>query len=705
MDVYYKDNNNIKNMEVFNMGQITFTGLASGLDTGSWIEALVSVKQQSVTNLKTKQSNFESSKNTLDTVKTSVSNLRSAIEKLTDAKFNGSFDLFTKNTVSSSNSSVVDATVSSDAARQSIDVIVNKLATATTAKSSFNAKIDNDTVFNTLSSGNAKEGKFSVFVDGKKSEIEIEENETLGDIIGKLNAIDGINASISDGKLSISGDEGKDIVIGSSSDESNFVSVLGLANMPTSYTYDSSLIAEDIDSSRIYQSLGSKATGKFSVFIDGEKSEINIGIYDTLSTVRSRLESLGIDTSFDDDGKLILDSNGHNVVLGADSDTSDFVSIMGFSKEPKDYAYSSYNAINAFDPSQKLSEAFGADVIGTFTIGNQEFTVNENTTLKSLINNINAKVDSGVNATWDAASGQLVLTSKYEGAFNINIEAGTSNLTNLLGFTSSEGIDGEGKYISSIVQNTQKLGDYAKININGSDLISSSNTVTSDISGIEGLTLNLKSVTKENESGEKEATNISVTQDTNAVLSAVKSFIDAYNKTIETIDSKTAKGENLYGDTSINTIRNNLRRTATAANDGSELKVLANIGITTGAASNTVDTTNVNKLQIDEAKFKEMLNTNPDAVKQLLLGDNTGTPEAGGILNKLEKITTDALAPVSGYFDSKAKSYDTQINSLKTSITTAQNKVDAYKNRLQKQFNSMEQAIAAMQQSYSQFSI
>ena len=31
------------------MGEITFTGLASGMDTSSWINALVSIKQQSVT--------------------------------------------------------------------------------------------------------------------------------------------------------------------------------------------------------------------------------------------------------------------------------------------------------------------------------------------------------------------------------------------------------------------------------------------------------------------------------------------------------------------------------------------------------------------------------------------------------------------------------------------------------------------------------
>lgn len=584
------------------MGQISFSGLASGMDTSSWIEALVSIKQQSVTNLQTKQTKIQVSKSVLDTVKSSVSSLRTSVEKLTDAKFGGSFDLFAKNAVTTSNKNVVTASVTSDAARQSLDIVVNKLATSTTATSSFNSKINEDTVFNKLSSGNAKEGNFSVFVDGKKNTVNIDEGDNLGNILDKLNQIEGVNASVENGKFVINAEEGKDIVIGSSSDEANFASVLG----------------------------------------------------------------------------LIKDEESGN--------------------------YSSFSSISAISTSDKLAEVFGEGVKGTFTIGNQEFTVDENTTLKSLIGNINSKTDAGVNAYWDASAGQLVLKSKAEGAFNINIEAGTSDLTDILGFTASE-VDGEGQKTSSLVKGTQVLGDYARLNINGTDIISSSNTVTSDISGIEGLTLTLHSVTKENDEGFKEPATVSVSQDSDNLLSAVKSFISSYNNAIETIDKNTASGETLYGETSLTSLRNNLRRNATAAVENTDLKVLANIGISTGEATNSTDTSGVNKLQINEEKFKKALAENPDAVKQLLLGDNRGLAESGGVLNKLEKITEDALSASDGYFTMKSKSYDSQTRSIKTSIDAAQRKVDSYKSRLQKQFNNMEQIIASIQQSYSQLSI
>lgn len=75
---------------------ISFSGLASGLDTSSWVEALVSVKKQEVTALETKLKGYQTTKTTLTDTRSAFSTLRSAIEKLTDAKFGGSFDLFRK---------------------------------------------------------------------------------------------------------------------------------------------------------------------------------------------------------------------------------------------------------------------------------------------------------------------------------------------------------------------------------------------------------------------------------------------------------------------------------------------------------------------------------------------------------------------------------------------------------------------------------
>ncbi len=600
------------------MGEITFSGLASGMDTSSWVKALVSIKQQSVTKLQKSKSTVETSSNVLSTIKSKVTTLRSSIEKFTDAKFGSSFDLFSKNKVTTSKDSVVTANVTADAAKQNFDVIVNKLATATKATSNLgsSALINGDTKFADLAGGKAKTGSLSLYVDGEKKEINIEDADTVNDILDKI-----VDAG------------GTTRTSGSWSGET--------WNPPT-----------------------------------------------TTNNVNATVQ----------DGKIVISgNNGKEVVLGASSDESNFVKVMGLVKNADTGSYESSSKISSVNTSSKIMEAFSGLKDGTFKIGNAEFTIDENTTIKGLISKINSSEDAGVSAYWDASQSELVLTSKTEGAFNINIEKGTSNFTDMFGFTETK--NGVTKL------KDQQLGDYAELTINGTTLISSSNTVTSEISGIEGLTLTLNSVSKADESGTINPSTVKVEQDSDALLDAAKSFVTAYNEAISNIDDNTSYGDALYGDSALTSLRTNLRRTATASIDDGTMKLLSDIGITTGKANNSTSTTGVNTLQIDEDKFKEALAKNPEAVKSLLVGDNKGTSTSGGVMNKLEKIVEDSLDVSTGYFDAKSKSLSSKIKSLENSITSAQSRVDAYKARLEKQFSNMEQIISSIQSSYSQLSI
>ena len=575
------------------MGEITFTGLASGMDTSSWINALVSIKQQSVTKLQNSKSTVESSSNVLNTIKSKVTNLRSSIEKFTDAKFGGSFDLFSKNKVTTSKDSVVSANVTADAAKQNFDVIVNKLATATKATSNLgsSALVNGDTKFADLAGGNAKTGSLSLYVDGEKKEITVEDDDTVDDILKKIVKEGGTTTTRSD-----------------------------------RYPYE------------------------------------QIKTNDINATVQ--------------DGKIVISgNNGKEVVLGASSDESNFVKVMGLVKDSDTGAYESSSKISSVNTSSKMLEAFNGLEAGTFKIGNAEFTIDENTTVKGLISKINSSEDAGVTAYWDASQSELVLTSKTEGAFNINIESVSGNFTDLFGFTETK--NGVTKL------NNQQLGDYAELTINGTTVISSSNTVTSEISGIEGLTLTLNGVSKADDSGTINPSTVKVEQDSDALLEAVKSFVTAYNETIANIDDNTAYGDALYGDSALTSLRTNLRRTATASIDEGTMKLLSDIGISTGKANNSTSTTSVNTLEIDEDKFKEALAKNPEAVKELLVGDNKGTSTSGGVMNKLEKIVEDSLEVSTGYFDAKSKSLSSKIKTLENSITSAQSRVDSYKSYLQ----------------------
>ena len=156
---------------------ISFSGLASGLDTSSWVEALVSVKQQKITSLQTDLQAVQTKKSALTGTRSTVSALRTAIEKFTDKKFGGTYDLFGNNSAISSNEDIFTAVASNDAIKQTYNISVQKLATMTKATSlnSASSIADNSTK---LSGLGITAGKLTVYVDGLKHTINIEENDT-----------------------------------------------------------------------------------------------------------------------------------------------------------------------------------------------------------------------------------------------------------------------------------------------------------------------------------------------------------------------------------------------------------------------------------------------------------------------------------------------------------------------------------------------
>ena len=111
---------------------ISFSGLASGMDTSSWVEALVSVKQAEITKLETKKSTVAAAQETLNNIKSYFSSFQSLLENVTDARFGiASIDLFSQNLADSSNVSVLSAVATTAAENTTYNIEVNKLATAT----------------------------------------------------------------------------------------------------------------------------------------------------------------------------------------------------------------------------------------------------------------------------------------------------------------------------------------------------------------------------------------------------------------------------------------------------------------------------------------------------------------------------------------------------------------------------------------------
>lgn len=504
------------------------------------------------------------------------------------------------------------------------------------------------------------------------------------------------------------------------------VSQLATATVAESNSTIASYVSSSTKVSQISQ--GAIDPGYFSIYVNGAKSKISITSDETLGDIQNAISStLGTNAtvSITNDGKLSITANNSNtnITLGSTSDTSNFVNAMALEKSTNTTtgitSYTSSNSLYDTDTSAAItSTKFSPDAAGdtkvtdgTFFINGVAFTITTTgtttgTTLDGLINTINTS-KAGVSAYWDATAGKLAFTSTNTGATSIDIEAGTSNFTDVMGFTSSTWtttpatVDSNGTTTApetrtlastSLIDDSQTLGKNAKVKINGTTITSASNTVTSDVSGLKGVTLNLNAETTS-------AAQVSVSQDTSKIESAITTFVNSLNSVIAATDTVTTSGGQLYGETTLNSIKKTLRSLATASVDGgTDYKSLASLGITTGAIGTSV-TADTDKLTIDTGKLEAALKSNPDAVKNLLLGSGNND----GIMDKMKTVVNNSLDTNNGFFASTEKTFESETKRLNDKVTRMTASLSSYQSQLETKFEAMDKLISSLESSASVF--
>jgi len=178
---------------------ISFGGLASGVDTSAWIEALVSMKQASLKTYETKKEALEFTTGVLENVKSFFASFKGVISRVTDSNLGiASYDLFIQNLVETTNADVVTASVTTQAQQANYEVFVDQVATETQALSNYYTNITTTTESiashnSLLSSIGIGTGRVGFNVDGSQREIILQSNDTIGTLIEKLNKI-GIDA-------------------------------------------------------------------------------------------------------------------------------------------------------------------------------------------------------------------------------------------------------------------------------------------------------------------------------------------------------------------------------------------------------------------------------------------------------------------------------------------------------------------------------
>ena len=246
-----------------------------------------------------------------------------------------------------------------------------------------------------------------------------------------------------------------------------------------------------------------------------------------------------------------------------------------------------------------------------------------NNTLSGLRDAINA-ADAGVNASIvnDGQGYRLVLQSKETGAengFNITVNDSDGNATDTNGLSRFAFFRAEdGSSTTNLDHN--KAANNATLSINGLDVTSASNSVST---ALEGVTLSLKEKTVADS-----PVTITVARDTSKARTALESFVGQFNELTETLNALTEynaeaeQGSLLTGDATLRTLARTVRAYLnTSVSNGGNYSTLAELGVTTKVLDGT--------LQIDGTKLQKVLDEDPSDIARVLAA--FGTPSNNSV--------------------------------------------------------------------------
>jgi flagellar hook-associated protein 2 len=158
---------------------ITFSGLASGLDTAGMLKQLVALERQPITKLQQRQSNLNSVSGKLNNIKTLLTTLQEKARALDTRS-----EVIVSSAVSS-DESVVTATVNGQTSNGTYDVTINQLATASRSRSSaFASKTDPGLFDLALSDFTIQAGS------GTPYTVQIDTSTTLQGLADEINGAD-----------------------------------------------------------------------------------------------------------------------------------------------------------------------------------------------------------------------------------------------------------------------------------------------------------------------------------------------------------------------------------------------------------------------------------------------------------------------------------------------------------------------------------
>lgn len=323
---------------------------------------------------------------------------------------------------------------------------------------------------------------------------------------------------------------------------------------------------------------------------------------------------------------------------------------------------------------------------GSFSINGVEILVDENDSLKTIMEKINSAKDkdgSSIGVKAQIVDGVLLLESSKTGVANtINIED-TSGLMAHLGLVKDDGS-----------LNSLKEPKNAIVEINGIEVIRESNFIDDAITGVS---LNLTKVTEK-------PINLSVGNDTEKITNMVTTFVDSVNSLFNQLSTLTAyNGDSgnagiLNGDSTARTIKNLFVEALQGSYGGDgEYKYLFEIGIKYGSDG---------RLILDKTKLTEAIEKNPNAVVNMftkgLENVNSEANSSNGLFVKMKMLIKNVNgSDENALIKAKTNSIASQIKNYDKLISKQQVYIDVRRAMLEAQFQALETTMNSLSNSSS----
>jgi len=229
--------------------------------------------------------------------------------------------------------------------------------------------------------------------------------------------------------------------------------------------------------------------------------------------------------------------------------------------------------------------------------------------------------------------------------------------------------------------NTQADQD-ADITIDGINIISSSNTITSVI---ENVTIELVGAG---------STTFTISNDTDTVTANINKFVDSYNAVKSfinkhsTYEPETGKKEALFGDSTLSLIERRLREIMSASITGlsGTYTALSQIGIRTSSDG---------VLTVDSDELSTALDTDFISVSRIFIEDlDNGTD---GVLEQLSDYLDFVTNPVEGLIDIREEGIRDTIDDIQDLIDDKEDRLVRYEERLMQKYAGLERLISQSQ--------